>query len=284
MARARKTYTRCEFHRVFMRPVLARESIFLLQLLLASCRGESTSVDSRELVAEEHTGYRLEFVAADRAVAQSLIPMIERGRATTEQFFATTYPSSFVVRVMPDRAALTARWRVAWNQPALQTECWMIAGGWATELDMLSPTVWRTESCGHDGSNQTHVENVLAHELVHVLHGQRNSGFVSLISTTPWIVEGIATFASGQWASEYASSARTTLSGGFAPQTFSALWASPANYALAGSVFAYVNQRVGADAVRRLLTVRTEAELLTALSTDAPTLLRDWRAWLLASE
>jgi hypothetical protein len=73
------------------------------------------------------------------------------------------------------------------------------------------------------------------------------------------------------------------VAGGFTPQTFTALWASSANYALAGSVFAYVNQRFGADAVRRLLTARTEAELLAALSTDAPTLLRDWRAWLLAS-
>jgi hypothetical protein len=261
-----------------------RTSIILLQLALASCSGQSTSVVSREPVVEEHTGFSLEYVASDRAVAQSLIPMIERGRSIAEQFFATTYTSSFVVRVFPDRTALTARWRVAWNQPTLQTECWMIAAGWAAEADILSPSVWRTEGCGHDGGNVTHVANVVAHEMVHVLHGQRNSGFISLLgSTAPWIAEGIAAYASGQWASEYASSARASVGSGFAPQTFAALWASPANYALAGSVFAYVNQRYGPDAVRRVLTVRTEAELLTALSTDAPTLLRDWRAWLLAS-
>jgi hypothetical protein len=257
----------------------------LLQLALASCSSDrSTSTGSREPIVEEHTGYRLEYVAGDRAVAQSLIPMIERGRPMAEQFFATTYPSSFVVRVMPDRAALTAYWRVAWNQPTLQTACWMIAAGWAPEFDILSPTAWRTESCGHDGTNVTHVANVVAHELVHVLHGQRNSSFIGLLSaSTPWIAEGLATFASGQWASEYAASARATVAGGFAPQTFAELWASPANYALAASVFAYANQRYGADAVRRLLTVRSEAELLAALSTDAPRLLRDTRAWLLAT-
>ena len=265
-----------------MRLFLACGSTALLQLALSSCSGQSTGVDSREPVIEEHTGYSLEYVATDRAVAQSLIPMIERSRPIVAQFFGTTYPSAFPVRVYPDRAAITARWRVAWNQPTLVTECWMIASAWATEFDILSPSVWRTESCGHDGSNSIHVANIVAHELVHVLHGQRNSGFIAILTSTPWIAEGLAAFASGQWTSEYASSARATVSGGFAPQTFATLWASSSNYALAGSVFAYINQRYGADAVRRLLTVATEAELLTSLSTDAPTLLRDWRAWVLA--
>ena len=79
-----------------------------------------------------------------------------------------------------------------------------------------------------------------------------------------------------------AGSVRPVVSGGFAPVTFAALWASPANYALAGSVVSYINQQFGVDPVRRLLTVRTEAELLTALSTNATTLLREWRAWVLA--
>jgi len=39
-----------------------------------------------------------------------------------------------------------AGWRVVWNQPTFQTECWMIAGSWATEFDILSPSVWRTEA------------------------------------------------------------------------------------------------------------------------------------------
>jgi hypothetical protein len=260
-----------------------RTSITLLQLGLASCSAPSTGVSTREPVVEEHAGFSLEYAASDQTVAQSLLPMIERGRATAQQFFATTYASTFAVRVFPDRPALTARWRVAWNQPTLQTECWMIAAGWSTELDILSPSVWRTDACGHDATNLTHVSNVVAHELVHVLHAQRNSGYLSLSASTPWMSEGLATFVSGQWASEYASSARATVGAGLIPETFAALWASSANYALAGSVFAYVDQRYGAEMVRRLLTVRTEAELLTTLSTDAPTLLRGWRAWLLAA-
>ena len=261
---------------------LARGLIALMPLAFVCCGGQTTSAGAGELLSEVHTGFRLEYVLQDRAVAQSLVPMIDHGRQIAEQFFATTYASSFVARVLPDRVALTARWREAWNQPGLQTECWMIAAGWATEFDILSPSVWSTEACGHDGGNSAHVANIIGHELVHVLHAQRNSNYTALASTTPWLTEGMATFASGQWASDYASAVRPVVSGGFAPESFAALWASQANYALAGSVFAYISYRFGANTVRGLLSAHNEAELLTALSTDAPTLLRDWRAWILA--
>jgi hypothetical protein len=46
-------------------------------------------------VVEEHAGFSLEYAASDQTVAQSLLPMIERGRATAQQFFATTYASTF---------------------------------------------------------------------------------------------------------------------------------------------------------------------------------------------
>ena len=252
----------------------------LFLLALASCGGQTTGAESREPVAEEHTGYRLEYAAGDRAVAQSLVPMIDRGRQSAEQYFGTTYPTSFIAHLYPDRTSLTARWRVAWNQPTLETQCWMIAAGWAAELDILSPSVWGTQACSHDGGNASHVANVVAHELVHVLQGQRNSGFTALAATTPWITEGLATFASGQWAAEYAGSVRAFVSAS-SPGTFADLWATNANYALAGSVFAYINQRYGADILRRALTVRTEAEIFSLLSTDATTLLRDWRTWVL---
>ena len=44
----------------------------------------------------------------------------------------------------------------------------------------------------------------------------------------------------------------------------------------------HVEQRFGIDAVRRLLMVGSEEALLTSLSTDATTLLRDWRPWVMA--
>jgi hypothetical protein len=212
-----------------------------------------------------------------------LVPLIDRGRQTAEQFFGTTYAATFLVKVMHDRDALNAHWRVLLRQPNLQTQCWQIAGGWATEFDILSPAVWSSRSCGHD-ANASHVAHVVAHELVHVLHGQRNPSFFSIAASTPWILEGLAAYASGQWAAEYAGAARSTLSSGFAPTTFAEMWTSSANYPLAGSVFAYVHQRFGIGAVRRLLTAAFEADLLTALSTDATTLLGDWRSGMLAGQ
>jgi hypothetical protein len=255
-----------------MRAVL---SCVCLAVTVAGCGPTPSAPDAPDLETDQHPGYSLEYIAADRGVALSLVPMIDRGRQTAEQFFGTTYPATFVVKIMHNRAALDARWRVA-------TRCWEIAGGWATEVDILSPAAWGSQACGHNGSDANHVANVVAHELVHVLHGQRNPSFFSIAASTPWILEGLAAYASGQWAAEYAGAARSALSGGLAPATFADLWTSPANYALAGSVFAYVHERFGTDAVRRLLTVGSEEELLTSLSTEATTLLRDWRVWVMA--
>ena len=269
---------------VWRRDVHLRVWCVCLGVAAASCGQTPTAPDSTEVETEQHTGYRLEYVVADRGVAQSLVPMIDRGRQTAEQFFGTTYPATFVVRIMHDRDALNARWRVAFQQPGLVTRCWEVAGGWATEFDILSPSVWSSQACGHDGTNANHVANVVAHELVHVLHGQRNPSSFSIAASTPWILEGLAAYASGQWEAEYAGTARSALGGGFAPTTFAEIWTSSANYALAGSVFAYVHQRFGTDAVRGLLTVGSEEALLTSLSTDAPTLLRDWRTWVIAQQ
>lgn len=253
-------------------------------VVIASCGPGPTAPDTTELQTELRAGYSLEYVVADRAVVESLVPIIDRGRQTAVQFFAVTYPAIFVVRIMHDRDALNARWRVAFQQPSLETRCWEVAGGWATEFDILSPAVWNTQACGHDGTNVNHVANVVAHELVHVMHGQHNQSFFAIAASTPWILEGLAAYASGQWAAEYAGAARSALSGGFAPTTFAEIWTSSANYALAGSVFAYVHQRFGTAAVRRLLTVGSEEALLTSLSTDATTLLRDWRAWVMEQQ
>ena len=255
-----------------------------LGVAFASCGRSPTAPGSADVQTDQHTGYRLEYVGADRAVAESLVPMIDRGRQTAELFFGTTYSATFVVNIMHDRDALNARWRVAFQQPRLETRCWEVAGGWATEFDILSPAVWNAQACGHDGTNANHVANVVAHELVHVLHGQRNPSFFTIAASTPWILEGLAAYASGQWAAEYAGAARSTLSGGFAPATFAELWTSSANYPLAGSVFAYVHHRFGLDAVRRLLTAGSEEALLASLSIEAATLLRDWRAWALAQQ
>ncbi len=254
-----------------------------LGLAVASCAQSPAAPGATDVQVDQHTGYSLEYVRADRAVAESLVPMIDRGRQSVEQFFDAGYPATFVVKIMHDRDALNARWRVLQQRPNLETRCWEIAGGWATEFDILSPAVWNSQTCGHDGTDATHVSNVVAHELVHVLHGQRNPSFFSIAATTPWILEGMAAYASGQWASEYAAAARSTLGGGFAPTTFAELWASPANYPLAGSVFAYIHHRFGIDAVRRLLTSSSEEAMLGSLSIDAATLLRDSRSWLLAN-
>ena len=197
-----------------MRPV-GRRDVHLrvwcvcLGVAVASCGRSPTAPGSTEVQTEQHTGYRLEYVAADRAVAQSLVPD-DRSRPPDGRAVFRHDLSGDVCRedhARPRRAQRALARRLSVNRVS-RRDAGKIAGGWATEFDILSPAVWSTQACGHDGTNANHVANVVAHELVHVLHGQRNSSFFSIAASTPWILEGLAAFASGQWAAEYAGAAR----------------------------------------------------------------------------
>ncbi|WP_181394611.1 hypothetical protein, partial [Staphylococcus pseudintermedius] len=90
--------------------------------------------------------------------------------------------------------------------------CWMVASGVADGVRMLSPRAWKTEACEHDAGDARHVEQLLAHELVHVFHGQHNPSPAFLAVTgIVWFVEGLATLASGQLAAGEQLSARQAL-------------------------------------------------------------------------
>ena len=75
----------------------------------------------------------------------------------------------------------------------------MVASGVASKLDMLSPLQWAKESCEHDYADKLKTQQIIAHELVHVFHGQLNvSPDFSDVTNLDWFVEGLATYASGQ--------------------------------------------------------------------------------------
>jgi hypothetical protein len=75
----------------------------------------------------------------------------------------------------------------------------MVASGIAAKLDMISPKLWDKQSCEHIYSETTHPQQLITHELVHVYHGQLNvSPDFSNVEGIDWLVEGLATFASGQ--------------------------------------------------------------------------------------
>jgi hypothetical protein len=96
------------------------------------------------------------------------------GQRDVERFFGEVFPKPFLVRSFPSRAAMDEHWRKAWNAPDLTTECWMVASGVASELDLLAPRAWKTDACEHDPADLRYIRLLLTHELVHVFHGQNS--------------------------------------------------------------------------------------------------------------
>ena len=46
--------------------------------------------------------------------------------------------------------------------------------GVADRFELLSPAVWKSQACEHDGRDLQHVQDIVTHELTHVFHGQHN--------------------------------------------------------------------------------------------------------------
>jgi hypothetical protein len=167
---------------------------------------------------------------------------------------------------------------VAWQFPSYQPQCWEIAAAWATELDLLSPRLWSRDACGHDPADTTHIRNVLAHEVMHVLHGQLG-GHPNLgsMANAQWFTEGLAVYVSGMLDVDYAGAAQARLDAGFAPRTLAEVWSDRANYPLSGSIVRYIDRRYGRAALRDLLGARSTATILSRLGVGEAELLTGWR-------
>src|SRR6516165_2607432 len=75
----------------------------------------------------------------------------------------------------------------------------MVASGVADRMVILSPRVWKTQAAEHDPADAEHLRDLIAHELVHVYHGQHNPrpDFDGM-DDSGWFVEGLAVYVSGQ--------------------------------------------------------------------------------------
>src|SRR5262245_38360582 len=164
-----------------MRPARGSKAMRLRSLLaaitiaaLAGCEKEApTSVPpADEWLTVAGGGLSIRAVRADSGLVPMVRDAIRAGESTATAFLSAAPLQPYSIAIYPDRTALTDRWRIAWQLPTFQPECWLIAAAWATELDLLSPRAWARDACGHDPANTTHIRNVLAHEVVHVLHGQ----------------------------------------------------------------------------------------------------------------
>ena len=86
-----------------------------------------------------------------------------------------------------------------WGVDDFKSECWMVASGVSGKMDLLAPGVWKDQACEHSFADKLKTKQVIAHELFHVYHAQINPGNdFNNVTGLDWLVEGFATYASGQ--------------------------------------------------------------------------------------
>jgi len=244
----------------------------------AGCQQPTSSAPADEWLTVTAGGLSIRAVRADSGLVPFVRDAVRNGESIATTFFTAAPLQPYSISIYPDRTSLTDRWRVAWQFPSFQAECWMIAAAWATELDLLSPQAWSRDACGHDAGNVAHVRNVLAHEVVHVLHGQlgQHTNINSLL-TAQWFTEGLAVYISGMLDVDYAGAVQARLDAGFAPRTLAEVWNDRANYPLSGSIVKYIDRHYGRTALRNLLPARTTTAILTSLGVGEADLLTAWR-------
>ncbi len=211
--------------------------------------------------------------------------MIDAGMQSTAGFFSAPYEHSFDVYVHPTRRSLDSTWRVDWKMPDFKSECWMVASGVATRLDLLSPATWDTAACEHLTADRVGTQRVITHELVHVYHGQNNpSPDFGDVSGLDWFVEGLATYASGQCDSTRMAQVRNAVAANDVPRSLEKFWTGKWKYGLSGSAVMYIDVKYGRTALVGLLKFARLADLLSSLHTPESDFLSGWRTFILDSK
>lgn len=225
------------------------------------------------------TSVAIERQPVDEDTAAALEPLVRAAVERVETYFGVPFPQPFALAIHPDRAAFDATFPPEWGVE--RTECWMVASGVASGVQLLSPRAWAREACEHDAADALHVERLLAHEFVHVFHGQHNPSpdFVD-VTGIDWFVEGLATLASGQLEDESQLSARDALEHGAGPTKLAAAWTGRYRYGVSGSLVAFLEHELGRPRIAACLAASSGEELLELLGLGEEDLLERWRAWV----
>lgn len=224
-------------------------------------------------------GFEVRAGAADAALAEGLAQNVRVGLKQVQKFFGQPWRHRFVVRIFPDRKSLDRHWRTKWKEPAFSSKCWMVASAVQDELSMLSPRAWKEQACEHDPTDETHLQNLITHELVHVYQDQYNptDGYEGM-EKLGWFVEGLATFVSGQLSEGHLASPREAVELGKVPAKLSHAWKGKYRYGVCGSLVQLVHRRVGRERLFELLAAVQTRAILDALAIDEERLLSAWQA------
>lgn len=233
--------------------------------------------------ADKRKGFTTWYRQTDKKTREEYISLLKQGYRTAEAFFGAPYTHAFDVYIHPDRHSLDSTWRTDWKMPGFSSECWMVASGVASRLDVISPKAWSKESCEHDYNDKQEVLQLLAHELVHVYHGQHNTS-PDFGNTTgiDWFVEGLATYASGQCNTARIAEIKKAIAENKVPASLDKFWTGKLRYALSGSVVMFLDKTYGRNMLVKLLTATGLNDILSTLQVSEQGLIDKWKAFMTA--
>jgi hypothetical protein len=222
--------------------------------------------------------YSVHYTTADKGRVQTIDSALRSGIKYIADFFHQSFPDKFKVYVFPDRMLLDKQWQKEWGDSTFQSQCWMIASGVAHRLDLLSPNAWLKEACEHNADDAEETRKVIWHELVHVYHGQYNPDHTfSYIEKLDWLVEGVATFVSGQLDEKRLQRIRQLVSANKTPTSLDNFWKGQEKYGLSGSMVAYIDKNYGRKKLFELLKFTNKQDALKFLGVSEEQLLKAWK-------
>ena len=253
-------------------------SLLLLVSTVLFSKNTVLSTDSLAWKKLRGSGYNVYYTSVDHDEVKKLNAYLQSGIDHITRFFNHQFQDTFNVYIFPDRSSLDRQWQKDWSDTTFKSECWMIASGVAHRLDILSPTAWASEACDHNATDSTEIRQVIWHELVHVLHGQYNPDHTfSYIEKLDWLVEGVATYVSGQLDEKRYQPVRQMIIDNKTPASLDEFWKGQNKYGLSGSMVAFIDQKYGRKKLLELLQLTNKIKALESLTISEAQLLSEWR-------
>jgi hypothetical protein len=256
-----------------------KQAFAYLLLLLGSfsfARGEGKdSLEWKELVKEKYT---LHYTSSDQNMIKEIDDDLQSGIKCITDFFHHSFPNKLDVYIFPGRVLLDKQWQKDWGDTSFRSQCWMIASGVAHRLDILSPNTWAKQACDHNGNDTTEIRQVIWHELVHVFHGQHNPDHTfSYIEKLDWLVEGTATFVSGQFDEKRSQRVNQLIKENKTPSALDDFWKGQEKYGLSGSLIAHIYNTYGREKLFALLKFTNKKDALEFLAIPEEQLIKSWK-------
>jgi hypothetical protein len=198
------------------------------------------------------------------------------GQTKIEKFFGQPFAKPFEVEVFPNRNRFDEYVAKRWKWP--KTEPWMVACGASDKLTIISREVWKTEASEHDPKDDQHLRKLIAHEMVHVYHGQQNPSLdFDGMDDLGWFVEGLAVYVSDQLDRSHKTAAAEAIKLGKAPTKLADAWSGRYRYGVSGSLVRFVDQKIGRAKLKKLMAVTKPDDALRIIQMTEPDLLANWQ-------